>query len=316
METETIDTLPMVEKPEHGRLGWEYIRHRYVPFSTDIGVGPYFTNLLMKRIHQQKPCNLVISGEAGSSKTYSCISLARDVQPNFSVNQVAFTFSEYMKLQIDLPEGYVIVLDEPEYTAAGRDWYRDINRALIATTRSARFRVHPLFIPCLNKSMLDKIIRKYLLQWLCWMTDRGKGIVYQIQPSRFDESVVHKPLCNLRIEMLDGAKCDKPWCYSCDKIDTCNLIRAQYERKRREIQLSRYKEDLEFGQKKEALELSVAQLEDMALKFKDEISRLRSGFISLQSLQLLFESKYGLKLNDSKARNLARRLDIKLGYRT
>jgi len=80
---------------------------------------------------------------------------------------------------IKLREGQVIVLDEPEYVAGHREWYRDQNRALVSTMRSGRFKVHPVFLPIINKSLLDKVIREHLLQYMVVLEDRGEGTVYQ-----------------------------------------------------------------------------------------------------------------------------------------
>lgn len=209
----------IVEKAEYGHLGWEVVSGRIVPYSEDLGVSPYFSNRIREKVNHQKACNVIFCGQPGVSKTYSAIEFGRYIQPDFRVEQVAYTYGEYMTLQINEPEGHIIVLDEPEYVAGHRDWFLDINKALVATTRSGRFKVHPLFIPCINKSLLDKVIRKYLVQFMVWLEDRGEAIVYEISPSRFDESVWNIPICNLRIEMMDVEKCDKLWCLSCPSFE-------------------------------------------------------------------------------------------------
>jgi len=304
---------PVIESPVSGKLGWEIVRGRFVPVSADIGVGPYFSNQIMHRINQQKSCNVIFCGEPGISKTYTATSLAKYVQPTFKDDQIAYTFTRYMELQIKEPEGHVIVMDEPEYIAGHREWYQDVNKALVATTRSGRFKVHPLFIPTINKSLLDKVIRKYLLQYMVWMDERGEGTVYRISPNKFDESVMHIPQYKIRVEMLDTAKCEKPWCLNCRSFtdNSCQLLRAQYERRRKEIQTRRYQEDLERSRKVETAELSTKQLEDMALRANDKLIRTNRGTIDPHSLMLVFEEEYHVLLNLTKATNLSRRLALK-----
>ena len=181
---------------------------------------------------------------------------------------------------LKLKEGQIIVLDEPEYVAGHRDWYKNINKALVATLRSGRFKVHPLFIPIINKSLLDKVIRNHLLQFLVIMSDRGEGTVYRISPSQFSDETYTRRFCKIKIEMLDVGKCDKPWCFSCVRfaMNKCDLLRAQYERKRQTIQDKRYKEDLDKSEKEEARKIP----------FTEWIERAYEHF-----LELLYTTKTG-----------------------
>lgn len=243
----------IIKTATYDELGWRKVRGRIVPFSKDIGIGQYFSNLIMSRIHKQKPCNCIFTGEPGISKSYDAIAFARFLQPSFGINQVAMTYAEFMQCMIKLPEGAIIVLDEPEYVAGHREWYRDQNRALVSTMRSGRFKVHPCFLPLINKSLLDKVIREHLLQYMVVLEDRGEGTVYQLSPSHFTDQTYTKFTCRIKFEMLDVNKCEKPWCFSCKsfKDESCQLLRAQYEHKRQDIQDKRYKEDLDKSQKEE-----------------------------------------------------------------
>lgn len=263
----------LIKPASYGELGWRKVRGRIVPFSRDIGIGQYFSNLIMSRIHKQKPSNTIFTGEAGISKTYCTISFARYLQPSFGINQVAMTYAEFMKLMLKLKEGQIIVLDEPEYTTGHRDWYKEQNKALVATMRSGRFKVHPVFIPCINKRLLDKVIRENLLQFMVNLEDRGEGTVYKFSPSAFSDDTYTKFLCRIRIEMLDVNKCDKPWCFSCKdfKDYSCVLLRAQYEHKRQSIQDQRYKQDLDRSQKEEGRKLPFEEWLGKAYEVYDNI---------------------------------------------
>ena len=176
-------------------LGWRRIKGSVVPFSSALGVGQYFSNLIRKRINQQKPSNIIFCGEAGISKSYSAISFARFLDRKFSIKNVAMTYPEFMKLMINLKQGEIIVLDEPEYIAGHREWYKSQNQALVATMRSGRFKVHPVFLPVINKRLLDKVVRENLLQFMVNMTDRGEADVYKLMPSPFQDKTYNKFVC-------------------------------------------------------------------------------------------------------------------------
>ena len=243
----------ILKHPDYHELGWMKERGRFVPFNKNLGIAPYFSHLVTTRINQQKPCNIVFTGEPGISKTYSALAFARFLQPDFSIDQVVMTHAEYMQCMINLNEGQVIVFDEPEYAMGHRQWYKEANNALVSTMRSGRFKVHPVFMPLINKKLLDKVVRDNLLQYMVMMQDRGEGIVYKFDASQFDEVVYTKFLCRLKIELLDIDKCQKKWCYSCSsfKDKSCQLLRSQYEHKREDIQNQRYRQDLDVTQKEE-----------------------------------------------------------------
>jgi len=284
----------IIKPARGGQLGWRKVRGKIVPFSKDLGVGQYFSNLIMSRIRKQKPCNIIFTGEAGISKTYCALSVARFLQPSFSIKQVAMTYADVMKLMLKLPERAIIVMDEPSYTVGHRDWYKTQNKALVATLRSGRFKVHPLFIPLINKSLLDKVIRQHLLQFMVVFEDRGEATVYRLSPSHFTDQTYTKFFCKLKIEMLDVNKCEKPWCYSCKsfKDNSCQLLRAQYEHKRQEIQDQRYKQDLDRSVKEEARKIPFEQWLDKAYEhFLDIVYTTGSGEerISTEKICLVLE---------------------------
>ena len=91
----------------------------------------------------------------------------------------------------------------------------------------------------------------------------------------------------------------------------CDLLRAQYERKRETIQDQRYKEDLEVVQRREAKVLTDKDLEEMAFKLKDRLEYTQKGFPDSTHLVMLFEEEYGLKISESKSKSIIKRLMIR-----
>ena len=165
------------------------------------------------------------------------------------------TYEEYMENMIKLRKGRIILYDEPEYGAGHRDWAQTQNKALVSTMRSGRFKVHPVFMPVINKRLLDKVIRENLIQFHVHVKERGEASVYRINPSQFTDDTYHEYICELRIEMLDSDKCTEKWCMSCPKFGKCKLLRGQYEWKRTQIQDARYEGDL-LNAKQESSQLS------------------------------------------------------------
>ena len=97
--------------------------------SKSLVVGPYFLNALAYRIHQKMATNVVFTGEPGIGKSYMAIAVARMLEglpaegkDRFSVDQVVFTFSEFMDLILRLKSGKINVFDEPSYAIGKREW--------------------------------------------------------------------------------------------------------------------------------------------------------------------------------------------------
>jgi hypothetical protein len=313
----------MVERESPGKPAWEIVRNYYTPVSKSLHIAPYFSNLVKQRINEQMATNILVCGEAGISKSYCGLSIARHIQPNFSLKQVLYSYSEVLEAQTHLPEGYFLLMDECEYLLSNRDWFKELNKVLVSTLRSGRFKVHPLILPTISKSLIDIVIRKYLVQFYIWVTRRGQAEIYRVKPSRFDDSAWDKPMCKLYFERLDVNKCNEvtnpvyhTWCLSCPKYDdkSCNLLRCQYERRRYEIQTLRYEGEIVAAKGVEMAKsgMSWSNLEEMSLKFRNRwIYADRGKTLDQVNLALILEQEYNLNLSANKVKILAQRLATK-----
>lgn len=209
-----------------------------------------------------------------------------------------------------LKSGKIIIFDEPSYAIGKREWYKKLNQALTKTIESFRFKVHPLFLPVINKGLLDKTIRDHLVQFQVNLTDRGKATVYRLRPSQFKEKTYHESFCEIHYGMMDMEICQKNLggkprksCLSCKLIETCQVFRAQYERKKRDIQDARYDQAKEDAEKAESKILSISELEKIAVELspqwfidkKINVQRLRVALADAHSIQISMNRAYQLK---------------------
>jgi len=198
--------------------------------------------------------------------------------------------------------GAPIVFDEPSYAMGKREWYKQLNKALVSTVESMRFKIHPLYIPIINKSLLDKTIRSHLIQFQVLVHSRGKATVYRIRSSQFIDKVYHSYFCDLEYNMLDSDLCSRDSCLDCKKLFECNLFRARYERKKATIQEGRYSQALAQARKIEAKQLSMEEIETISVKVKDLF--IEDGKINVQHLRIALSDEYGINLSHSKAYEL------------
>lgn len=73
-----------------------------------------------------------VVGETGLGKSYTCLSIAEAVDPDFSIEQVAFGLTEFMELVMDdsYGRGSMIVLEEASVEAAAEDFHEMSNKVL------------------------------------------------------------------------------------------------------------------------------------------------------------------------------------------
>lgn len=279
----------------------------------DAGYFPYFQLILKTRVKKKKAVNVAITGEAGDSKSYVGWTLARLVEPRFTVDQIVYYHSDYMKVTRKLPMGWPIELDEPSYVLSKRDWYKEINKVLVETMESQRFKVHPVFIPVINQSLLDKTIRTHLLQFQVIVRDRGIGDVYRLQASQFEEKLYRHWICEIRYPLLGacpkeyGFKESRDSCLGCRKLNVCPTFRAQYERKKASVQEKRYEQAEQQAEYLETKRMTDSQLEEKLYviyrEFTDE-----EGNIDADLMRIVAKDKLNFHIGHSKAYKLKKAL--------
>lgn len=297
--------------------GWETL------VCEELGVSPFFSSQIRFRVHHKLATNIAVTGEPGIGKSYDATDMARvneglkrNGEDKFTVDQVVFRHSAYMDLlamnhrtgKPRLKMGKGIVFDEPSYSLGKRDWFKELQKVLVHTLESQRFLVHPLWIPIINLNLLDKTIRAYLIQFVVHVIGRGHALAYRVKPSQRVEKVYWYQLGELYYRMFDGDKCAKDTCLGCKSLPICQIFRAQYERKKRDIQFERYEQGKEEAQRKESSELTERQIEDIIEPVMDTLLT-EKGFIDVVKIRLHLREKHGISVSSWKAYNIKRSLE-------
>lgn len=206
------------------------------------GIYPYFSVDVRGRMKRKLSANIVTTGEGGVSKTYTSALLAKILNKKWNVSEdLVMTFDEYMEQIMRSDKAYVpLLFDEPQDALYNRDWQQDINKALVKTMTSQRFRLRPIIIPIINQSLLDVNIRKYLLNYHVVLLERGQGIAYKLSASQTEDKLFRQRICRIKYGLMDINQCDKESCLRCIKLEKktpsggfdCMIWRAIYERKK------------------------------------------------------------------------------------
>jgi len=197
--------------------------------------------------------------------------------------------------------GVPIVFDEPSYAMGKREWYEQLNKALVKTVESVRFLVRPLIIPIINMNLLDKTIRNYLIQFQVHVTKRGRAMVYRIYPSQAKDKVYRYLFSVLHYPILNSG-CPKATCLGCREAVNCDKFRAKYERKKEYVQLGRYDEGLELAAKLEARELTIPMIVERVYPLREKY--LKKGKIDVKLLKHTLYNQLGVRVSHTKAYDL------------
>jgi len=280
---------------------------KYVLRNTERGINTRFFDQLNYRINKKLSTNIVVTGEAGIGKSTLSIDLAQTLDDNFSIDQVVFGYSGFMDLVLNLPMGKPLIFDEPSYSVSHRTFYKELQRSLVQTMESMRFRVHPVIIPIINASLLDKTIRRHLVTFQIVVKDRGVGKVYRVKPSQFTDDVYYNFVCNLNsLHRLE--RCQRDSCLDCPKLTAknselfvCNELRAQYERKKDRIQTERYKVAQDKAETTETKQLTNRQIEKLAVAICTQF--IEKGKVNVNKMCVALDDEYGIKLHTSCSRS-------------
>lgn len=300
-----------VIKPASMKMG----KHEYL-VNTALGYYPYFSITLRQRIKQTKVINGIVTGEGGVSKSYTTSDICRTLSKNFDVDNIVFTYAEFMRSVINDRRGTPTEFDEPSYAMGKKEWYKELNKALVKTIESFRFKGKPLFIPIINKNLLDSDIRNYLLQFHVSCYDRGKARVYRIYQSPFKQQVYNYELCKLEYKMFDNNFCSKPSCLTCRKLnpkvkaDRCPIFRARYERKKMFTQEERYEQALDEAEQQEYSKLTLDEIEAKVILHADRFIDVDKCKVDRNKLDLVLRRVLKLRIGHTKLYKLANLIEF------
>ena len=144
----------------------------------------WLLNWVYSRREEQRPINIVFVGETGSGKSYSAMSLAEKVDPNFSTDNVVFTIEQFMaKLNSRPPAGTVIVFDEAGLEISSKEW-RDMQIIIFGkTAQSMRYRGIMVFYTVPRLPFIDSTTRQLIQLLLESTSERGAMKPFLIRPS-------------------------------------------------------------------------------------------------------------------------------------
>lgn len=124
-----------------------------------VQASPILETQVWSRMHRRDDNWMgAVVGETGKGKSYTCLSLAEAVDPDFTVDQVAFGIEEFMQLVMDesFGRGSVIILEEASVEAAAEDFHEISNKVLRTVLETWRNQNRGALLNLPTFSRLDK----------------------------------------------------------------------------------------------------------------------------------------------------------------
>jgi len=124
-----------------------------------VQASPILETQIWSRMHRNDDNWMgAVVGETGKGKSFTCLSIAECVDPNFTVDQVAFGLVEFMNLVMDdsLGRGSVIILEEASVEAAAEDFHEVSNKVLRTVLETWREQNRGALLNLPTFSRLDK----------------------------------------------------------------------------------------------------------------------------------------------------------------
>jgi len=119
----------------------------------------YWITYIKQRIKKNKNFLGFISGQTGSGKSYSCLSICEQVDPDFGIDRCVFSGLDLMKLinSPALKKGSAIMFDEMSIDLDNRNWSSTTNKMINYLMQTFRYRG---FIMLMNSPFMDFVDSK------------------------------------------------------------------------------------------------------------------------------------------------------------
>ncbi len=298
------------------RRGIKFINWNGTAMAVGPGMDVNFYNEIATNKKQRKSTIMALLGSPGKGKTWSGLRLCEIFDKRFDVKkQVVFDREHLLKIisgEIKIYPGQCVLIDEAHMATGARHWFEEIQRELVDQVATVRSMGIILIFVVLHISMLDNIIRQYVLTYQLHMEQRGVSVEYKVTMPRFDSKVYHPRQGRIALSVPGISECASPECLWCEHNDWCMNMRAIYERIKKGYLAEKSDETTRRSEEKRKKENPRTQRELMDIIYanKDLLQHTTRGTIDPSSIQQILEEQ-DIVIGQSAANILRNRLQAK-----
>jgi len=197
----------------------------------------YFIGYLKNNIRRNKNNIILVAGATGSGKSYTALSIAEDLSPDFNVNNVIFQAKHFVDImrkenRYKIKPGSTYVWDEVACTLDAKNWWSLINKSINYVLQTFRsFNINLIFTTP-AQSFLDSSARRLLHFLLITDTINYREKICYIKPLKVEiDPRTNKPYHKYLIDPQDNCQISR---YAC-RLPSKKLMDA-YEKEKTKFQ--------------------------------------------------------------------------------
>ena len=169
----------------------------------------WFTDKIHDNIRKSYDQVILITGRERIGKTTLGLLLSTELDPNFSVDSIAFTQDEFKKKVQEAEDESVLILDEAGVSLFSREWMMRGQRELIKSFMIFGIKRLKIILILPHITMLDYQLRNRRVGW--WLScynkgsgGRGYARLRRAQESEWKMDIFWKPRFTLHFPKLDS----------------------------------------------------------------------------------------------------------------
>ncbi len=265
----------------------------------------------------------LIVGQPGTGKSYFGLRLCEILDPNFDPNlQIAFDRTKLLMLigpDTPLKRGSCILIDESQYIAGARNWFLEVQRDLMQHLEAVRSHGFTIVLIALHLSILDKIIRQFVLSHLIKMKKRGSATIFELYVPTWEDKLYKNTLGNMTLQLPhktsghpEAKLCFYKSCLMCKYQKVCMSNRAIYERMKTSFLNAMSHQSAQKNEERERRKspMNINALINMIISKKDNITYIEKGVskgkADYESIISIADDN-GIQLTDAQAKTIVRR---------
>lgn len=166
----------------------------------------YIAEMAKKRVHHRFDARILITGPVRTGKSTTAVAIARAIDPDFPVDNIAFRLEDYREILASLPSSDAkkgvfptAILDESGVDLYSKDWQVRLVKEM-AKVYQIIGKKNLTMIMCLpHRNLLTRDIREQMHIWVSTRTDlegeRGFAELREAVENIWQLEVFWKPLC-------------------------------------------------------------------------------------------------------------------------
>lgn len=175
---------------------------------------PYIAEMAKSRVRKKFDCPILIAGQRRTGKTTNAIAIARELNPRFTSDLIAFRLEDFRKILANLPPAEpendfypVAILDESGVDLYSKDWQQRLQKEMVKVFQIIGKKRLTMILCLPHRNLLTKDIREAMHLWIQTKTDmdgeRGFAELREGCDNIWQLELYWKPLCGFCYNQQD-----------------------------------------------------------------------------------------------------------------